>query len=50
MSGARVRWRRTPAAAEHGFAPDAALRSQDRSFFESWNRPERFPDLLRRRG
>jgi hypothetical protein len=31
-------------------AADAASGEQDRSFFESWNRPERFPDLLRRRG
>ena len=32
--------------AQHGHAADAASRRQDRGFFEGWERPERFPDLL----
>jgi hypothetical protein len=32
-------------AAEPGLAADGALRPQDRGHFESWNQPDRFPDL-----
>jgi hypothetical protein len=33
-------------AAEQAHAADAASRPQDPSFFEGWNWPEGFPDLL----
>jgi hypothetical protein len=37
------------AAAQHGHAADGAVRPQDRGFFESWNLPDRVPDLVVRR-
>jgi len=36
-------------AAQPGVAADGALRRQDRSDFETWNQPDRLPDLVRRR-
>ena len=38
------------AAAEHAHAVDAATRPQDRSSFETWYRPNRFPIYPWRRG
>jgi hypothetical protein len=40
----------TTMAAQQGAGADAALRPQDRRHFESWNRPDRLPDLVGRRG
>jgi hypothetical protein len=37
-------------AAQQARAADAAARRQDRGYFETWFRPDRFPDLWRRRG
>jgi hypothetical protein len=37
------------AAAEQGLAADGAWRRQDRGHFETWNQPERLPDLAVRR-
>jgi hypothetical protein len=39
----------TTAPAQQPHVADAALRLQDRTDFDRWNRPDRGPDLSRRR-